>query len=168
MRLIVLFCAILLLGAPSFAAQNRATPGLVRVRLVTSEGNIVIALDARRAPKTTANFLGYVDDGRLDGTSFYRASRSKFSGVKAEGIAWCLFARMGGSPSSRISFSSMSRHVARSRGRRRTYTVSSHPSALPAVRRHAVSHVVAKSRQPSALNPPRVEAAKRSREDEFP
>ena len=79
MRLLVLFCAILLLGAPSIAAQNRAAPGFVRVRLVTSEGNIVIALDARRAPKTTANFLNYVDDGRLDGTSFYRASRSKFT-----------------------------------------------------------------------------------------
>lgn len=39
-------------------------------------GNIVIALDARRAPRTTANFLIYVDDGRLDGTSFYRATRN--------------------------------------------------------------------------------------------
>lgn len=79
MRLIVLFCATLLLAVPSFAAQNRAVPGFIRVRLVTSEGNIVIALDAKRAPKTTANFLAYVDDGRLEGTSFYRASRSKFT-----------------------------------------------------------------------------------------
>ena len=59
------------------APQNKPTPGMVRVRIVTSEGNIVLALDARRAPKTTANFLAYVDDGRLDGTRFYRASRSK-------------------------------------------------------------------------------------------
>lgn len=60
--------------APSVA---HADPGLVRVRLVTTEGNIVVALDARRAPKTTANFLAYVDDGRLDGTKFYRAARRK-------------------------------------------------------------------------------------------
>lgn len=79
MRLIALLCATLLLAVPTFAAQNRAVSGLVRVRLVTSDGNIVIALDAKRAPKTTANFLNYVDDGRLDGTTFYRASRSKFT-----------------------------------------------------------------------------------------
>lgn len=50
---------------------------LVRVRIITSEGPIVVALDTRRAPKTTANFLAYVDDGRLEGTSFYRAARRK-------------------------------------------------------------------------------------------
>jgi peptidyl-prolyl cis-trans isomerase A (cyclophilin A) len=79
MRWIILLGAMLMLAAPSAAveAQNRPVPGHVRVRLVTSEGNIVVALDAKRAPKTTANFLAYVDDGRLDGTSFYRASRSK-------------------------------------------------------------------------------------------
>lgn len=54
-----------------------AVPGLVRVRIVTSEGPIVVALDPRRAPLTTANFLAYVDDGRLDGTRFYRASRRR-------------------------------------------------------------------------------------------
>lgn len=56
---------------------NRPTPGYVRVRLVTSEGPIVVALDAKRAPVTTRNFLAYVDDGRYDGTSFYRAARRK-------------------------------------------------------------------------------------------
>lgn len=56
-------------------AVNKPTPGFVRVRLETSAGPIVLALDARRAPKTTANFLDYVDEGRLDGTTFYRASR---------------------------------------------------------------------------------------------
>lgn len=54
-----------------------AEPAVVRVRLETSAGPIVVALDTRRAPKTSANFLAYVDDGRLDGTTFYRASRRK-------------------------------------------------------------------------------------------
>ncbi len=52
-------------------------PGYVRVRIETNMGNIVVALDAKRAPKTTTNFLKYVDDGRFENTSFYRASRSK-------------------------------------------------------------------------------------------
>lgn len=62
-------------ATPAWAAD--AGSGLIRVRIVTTAGNIVVALDSRRAPKTTANFLAYVDDGRLDGTSFYRAARRK-------------------------------------------------------------------------------------------
>nr|WP_140230973.1 peptidylprolyl isomerase [Sphingomonas japonica] len=61
----------LLLGAAP------AEPPVVRVRLDTSAGPILLALDARRAPATTANFLAYVDDGRFDGTTFYRATRRK-------------------------------------------------------------------------------------------
>lgn len=76
MRSLVL-AALALLSAPAAAAQSKPQPGTVRVRLVTSEGPIVVALDARHAPRTTANFLAYVDDGRLDGTEFYRASRRK-------------------------------------------------------------------------------------------
>ncbi|UZK67234.1 peptidylprolyl isomerase [Sphingomonas sp. M1-B02] len=69
--------AFLLLAPASAAAQNRPIPGMVRVRIDTSEGQIMLALDARRAPRTTANFLAYVDDGRLDGTNFYRSARRK-------------------------------------------------------------------------------------------
>ena len=67
---------LLLLALPTASATQPA-PGLVRVRLFTSEGPVVLALDARRAPRTTANFMAYVDDGRFDGTTFYRASRRK-------------------------------------------------------------------------------------------
>ncbi len=68
-----------LIGAsPADARRGKAGgSGLVRVRLVTSQGPIILALEARRAPATTANFLAYVDDGRFDGTSFYRAARRK-------------------------------------------------------------------------------------------
>lgn len=69
--------AAFMLASPADARPGRATTGLVRVRLVTSEGPIVIALDARRAPKTTANFLLYVDDGRFEGTTIYRSARRK-------------------------------------------------------------------------------------------
>ena len=53
---------------------------VVRVRLDTAEGPIVLALDARRAPVTTANFLAYVDRHRFDGTSFYRAAPTPGAG----------------------------------------------------------------------------------------
>lgn len=66
------------------AASGPQEPATVRVRLVTSAGNIVLALDARRAPKTVANFMAYVDDGRLDGTLFYRSARRK--GNPAQGF----------------------------------------------------------------------------------
>lgn len=52
-------------------------PAIVRVRLDTPYGPIVLALEARRAPKTVANFLGYVDDRRFDGMSFYRSACSR-------------------------------------------------------------------------------------------
>lgn len=73
-------CALALLllsGSAPIAAQSRSQPppGTIRVRLNTSAGAIVVALDTRRAPRTTANFLAYVDDGRFDGTTFYRAAR---------------------------------------------------------------------------------------------
>jgi peptidyl-prolyl cis-trans isomerase A (cyclophilin A) len=65
--------AVLLAGSVPAVGQS----GLVRVRLDTSAGPITLALDARRAPITTANFMAYVDDGRFDGTVFYRAARSR-------------------------------------------------------------------------------------------
>ena len=43
-----------------------------RVRLETSQGSIVIELDAEKAPISTANFLVYVDEGFYDGTIFHR------------------------------------------------------------------------------------------------
>ncbi len=67
------FAAMLLVSAGPAANE----PPVVRVRLVTSAGSIVVALDAKRAPLTVANFLRYVDDGRLEGTHFYRAARRK-------------------------------------------------------------------------------------------
>ena len=59
-------------------ATNSAAPvpDTARVRLETDAGNIVLELNGRRAPVTTANFLAYVDQHRFDGTSFYRASRT--------------------------------------------------------------------------------------------
>jgi peptidyl-prolyl cis-trans isomerase A (cyclophilin A) len=49
-------------------------------------GRIVIALDRARAPLTTANFLAYVDSGKLDGETFYRAMPYGEGGLIQGGI----------------------------------------------------------------------------------
>ena len=42
------------------------------VKLATTMGDIVIELNAEKAPVTTENFLNYVRDGFYDGTIFHR------------------------------------------------------------------------------------------------
>ncbi|MGC4251412.1 MAG: peptidylprolyl isomerase, partial [Sphingobium sp.] len=74
------FLLLLLALLPGIAfalPANRPTPGYTRVAIETSMGTIVVATDDRRAPRTSANFLAYVDDGRFDGVTFYRAARRK-------------------------------------------------------------------------------------------
>lgn len=76
-RFLALALLSLTVSAPAAAQDGKAQPGAVRVRIETNMGNIVVALDRKRAPKTTLNFLKYVDDGRFENTKFYRASRAK-------------------------------------------------------------------------------------------
>ncbi len=59
------------------AAAPAALGDVVRVRLETVAGPIVLALDHKNAPVTAANFVRYVDEKRFDGTFFYRAARTK-------------------------------------------------------------------------------------------
>ena len=54
----------------SLAAQGAAWAQ--KVRLDTSLGEIVIELDAAKAPKSVANFVEYVKAGHYDGTIFHR------------------------------------------------------------------------------------------------
>ena len=76
---IILAAFVAILAAPGLA-QAPATPlaqapkdDLVRVAIDTEKGRIVVALDAKRAPLTTANFLADVDKKWLDGQPFYRS-----------------------------------------------------------------------------------------------
>lgn len=67
-------------AAAEKAAQTPAAKplaDLVRVRIETDKGPIVVDLDAKRAPVTAANFVRYSREGRFDGTSFYRAAPTK-------------------------------------------------------------------------------------------
>ncbi|WP_454759110.1 peptidylprolyl isomerase [Caulobacter segnis] len=49
----------------------------VRVRMVTEQGTIVLALYPDRAPITVANFLAYADKGLMKGGTFYRTVSPK-------------------------------------------------------------------------------------------
>lgn len=60
----VILASALSLGALLAQAQT--------VKLSTTQGDIVIQLDAAKAPKTVANFLNYVKSGHYIGTIFHR------------------------------------------------------------------------------------------------
>jgi len=73
---LVLPAAVLAQDTP-VAAEAAATadaPVLVNPRVVlrTTQGDIVIELEATKAPKSTANFLQYAKDGHYNGTIFHR------------------------------------------------------------------------------------------------
>ena len=55
-------------------------PDTVQVELDTTDGPIVLELDGKDAPITTANFLHYVDSGKLNTGTFYRSVKSGGSG----------------------------------------------------------------------------------------
>jgi len=46
------------------------------ITMQTNHGDIIIELDEEKAPKTSANFLQYVNDGFFDGTIFHRVISS--------------------------------------------------------------------------------------------
>ncbi len=51
---------------------ERASFSMSKVKLSTNHGDIVLQLDAEKAPLTTENFVQYVKDGHYDGTVFHR------------------------------------------------------------------------------------------------
>jgi peptidyl-prolyl cis-trans isomerase A (cyclophilin A) len=53
---------------PTAPAATKST----KVRLKTNHGDIVLGLDAAKAPVTVENFLGYVKKKHYDGTVFHR------------------------------------------------------------------------------------------------
>jgi peptidyl-prolyl cis-trans isomerase A (cyclophilin A) len=62
-KLILSLAATLALATPSWAQK---------VRIATSMGDIVVELDAEKAPKSVDNFLQYVRAKHYDGTVFHR------------------------------------------------------------------------------------------------
>ncbi len=63
-----------ILGPQSASAAGSQSKGIkpMSVRMTTNHGDIVIELDADKAPVTVANFLSYVKSGFYNGTIFHR------------------------------------------------------------------------------------------------
>jgi cyclophilin family peptidyl-prolyl cis-trans isomerase len=60
---------------PAKEAEKPAAPAaakVTKVRLKTNQGDIVLELNAEKAPITVENFLGYVKKKHYDGTVFHR------------------------------------------------------------------------------------------------
>ena len=75
----LLFCMFTTLSGISLAAEETAQAGAEAadpvnpvVVIKTSEGDITLELNAKKAPITVANFLEYVDSGFYNGTIFHR------------------------------------------------------------------------------------------------
>lgn len=66
------YLAPLLFAILSFTVYAEGGNTLPKVKLATSHGDIVIELNADKAPNTVANFLSYVESGFYDGTIFHR------------------------------------------------------------------------------------------------
>ncbi len=47
-------------------------PTMSKVKLTTNHGDIVLQLNAEKAPKTVENFIQYVNEGHYDNTIFHR------------------------------------------------------------------------------------------------
>jgi len=59
--------------APTQAPDAKTTPAkATKVRIKTTQGEIVVELNAEKAPVTVENFLGYVKKKHYDGTVFHR------------------------------------------------------------------------------------------------
>lgn len=74
MKMLALLAAVALID--SAQAQEPPSAATVKVTLATKVGSIMLELEKERAPVTTANFLRYVDQKKLDGATFYRAAKA--------------------------------------------------------------------------------------------
>ena len=89
----IIIAALVACLVPASALAQAASPApvaakddLVRVRIETTAGPIVVALDRGRAPLTVANFLAYVEGRKYDGETFYRAMPYGDGGLIQGGI----------------------------------------------------------------------------------
>ena len=72
-RIFLALLSCLVLAAPPALAQTTTAEALPRVAIQTSLDVFTVEVDTVAAPISAANFLRYVDEGRFEGTTFYRA-----------------------------------------------------------------------------------------------
>ena len=72
MRTLILSMMLFLTSTLSFATGNNMSDTQTKVKLTTTLGEIIIQLDTKKAPVSSANFLTYVNEGFYNGTIFHR------------------------------------------------------------------------------------------------
>jgi len=72
-RLLAIAC-LALAAVPAASQDQIEISGSATVRIETSLGDILVELNANRAPLTVQNFLQYVVEGFYDGTIFHRVA----------------------------------------------------------------------------------------------
>jgi peptidyl-prolyl cis-trans isomerase B (cyclophilin B) len=72
MRTLMLSIMLFLTSTLSFATENTMSDTQPKVKLTTTLGEIIIQLNAAKAPVSSANFLTYVNEGFYNGTIFHR------------------------------------------------------------------------------------------------
>jgi len=70
---VFMLCA---LAVPPLGAAPSKNVKPIQIALTTNMGKIVLELDEKKAPKTVANFLGYVKKGHYNGLIFHRVISS--------------------------------------------------------------------------------------------
>ena len=64
------------LAVPPLGATPSKNVKPIQIALTTNMGKIILELDEKKAPKTVANFLGYVKKGHYNGLIFHRVISS--------------------------------------------------------------------------------------------
>jgi len=64
-----LISSILLFSTSTYARDNNL---MTTIKFSTNQGDIILELDAEKAPNTVANFVAYVEDGFYEGIIFHR------------------------------------------------------------------------------------------------
>ncbi|PLX39941.1 MAG: hypothetical protein C0608_10390 [Deltaproteobacteria bacterium] len=92
-KMLLMGLAALLMLSTACASADDKKP---KVLLETTLGNIVLELDAEKAPISVKNFLGYVDSGHYDGLVFHRVIGNFM--VQGGGFTPDMVPKKGGAP----------------------------------------------------------------------
>ncbi len=68
----LLFLTLLLTTTLSFSTEKTMSDTQTKVKLTTNLGEMIIQLNTKKAPLSSANFLRYVNEGFYNGTIFHR------------------------------------------------------------------------------------------------
>ena len=96
--LIALFVGSTLISLSSMFWGGDTEMETINVVLETTKGTIELELDAKKAPITVANFVGYVEDGHFDGTIFHRVIPGFMAAEHGTSMAWPVLASARGRP----------------------------------------------------------------------